>query len=493
MTQAVSAEHEITNPLCRSLAELTRTKTVATLGPVSSNREMLVQLIEAGVDIFRLNMAHANRDLHQQAMDDIRWASHAASREVGVLVDLAGPKIRLGQMPTEPIMIETGSQVRFVREATADPRDLTCSYENLIEEVNVGDPIMLCDGTVRLEVLSKDSGQVYCQVVDGGEIRSRQGVNLPGANLSVSAISEIDWSNAMWAAEAGADFISLSFVRSPAEVLELKNKVREAGSRAMIISKIEKREALDDIENIVDASDGIMVARGDLGVEIEIEKTPAAQKRIIRVCQRMGKPVIVATQMLESMRYSKRPTRAEATDVANAILDGADACMLSGETAIGEYPLDAVRTMQRIMWETEQTLAGRPSRISDMKLPASARVTEAIVRGAALVASQIEARLVAIATKTGEAALIKSKQRDFIPTLALTDDPETLRRMNIFWGVQPLFVKLCDSTKVLPYVQKWIRDDPSVVDGQTLVFVIDTELWPGVNDMILVSELGAAL
>lgn len=478
------------NPKCHSLDNLTRTKTIATLGPVSSSRDMLVQLIKAGVDIFRLNMAHSNRELHQKAMDDIRWASREASEEVGVLVDLAGPKIRLGQMPTEPIMIETGSQVRFVRQATTDPRDLTCSYENLIDEVNVGDPIMLCDGTVRLEVQSKDQDKVFCHVVDGGEIRSRQGVNLPGANLSVSAISEVDRSNAIWAANAGADFISLSFVRTPAEIVELKQMVAEAGSKALVIAKIEKREALDNIDAIVKESDGIMVARGDLGVEIEIEKTPLAQKMIIKTCQRFGKPVIVATQMLESMRHSKQPTRAEASDVANAILDGADACMLSGETAIGDFPIDAVRIMQKIKIETEQMLRGRPSRYSDVQFDGSPRVSDAIIRGAALVARQIGARAVAIATRTGEAALVKSKQRDFIPTFALTDDVTILRRMKIFWGVEPLyFEQMGDSSQVIPFVRGWASDDPTVESGQTIVFVIDTEMWPGVNDMILVSEI----
>ncbi len=490
MSIADKSKDKLADPVCKKSKQNARTKTVATLGPVSLNQPMMEQLIQNGVDVFRLNMAHGNRQKHQQAIEDIRAASKSVGREVAILVDLAGPKIRLGQMPVEPIMIETGSQIRFVRTATDDPRDLTCSYERLIDDVKVGDPIMLCDGTVRTVVESKESDGIVCRVVDGGEIRSRQGVNLPGAELSVQALQEVDRENAIWAAENGADFVSLSFVRSSDEINELIDVIRQAGGHALVVAKIEKREALKNIESIVRVADGIMVARGDLGVEIEIEKTPLAQKTIIDTCRKYAKPVIVATQMLESMRYSKMPTRAEATDVANAILDGADACMLSGETAIGEYPIDAVRTMQKIMIETEQLLRGRPSEICDVCHEGDNLVSQAILQAAADIARKVNAHLVAVATSNGDAALIKSKQRDFIPTIALTDSIETLRRMNLFWGVTPLFFdEMGKGNKgVIPFVQNWVDQHHALSKGDRMVFVVDTELWPGVNDMVLVSE-----
>ena len=473
----------------RNPAKIARTKTVATLGPASLNRPVIEQLIECGVDVFRLNMAHGNREKHQQAIEDIRAASKVVQREVAILVDLAGPKIRLGQMPREPIMIETGSTIRFVREGTDDPLDLTCSYQKLIDDVKVGDLIVLCDGTVRTVVNAKHPDHVQCQVIDGGEIRSRQGVNLPGADLSVNALQEVDRDNAQWAVENGADFVSLSFVRTAEEIEELKGLVDREGGRALVIAKIEKREALENIDSIVQAADGIMVARGDLGVEIEIEKTPLAQKSIIESCRKHAKPVIVATQMLESMRYSKMPTRAEATDVANAILDGADACMLSGETAIGDYPLDAVSTMQKIMVETEQLFRGKPSELTEFDAD-DCQVSQAILQAAANIARKVDAKLVAVATNNGDAALAKSKQRDFIPTIALTNSLETLRRMNLFWGITPLFFEGMGKSNqgVIPYVQKWVQQQNALSKGDRMVFVVDTELWPGVNDMVLVAE-----
>jgi pyruvate kinase len=483
-------EYEIKNPSFQDLRNSARTKTIATLGPVSFDRGILVSLIRAGVDIFRLNMAHGNREKHQQAVADIRWASQQACHEVAILVDLAGPKIRLGQLVEEPFFIETGSEIRFVRSATDDPRDLTCSYEKLVDDVHVGDPVMLCDGTVRTIVISKHPDHIVCQVVDGGEIRSRQGVNLPGANLSVSALGEIDRENALWATQNEVDFVSLSFVRTAAEVQELKKLLAHAGSQAFVIAKIEKPQALENIVSIVEAADGIMVARGDLGVEIDIEKTPLAQKKIIKTCQRMSKPVIVATQMLESMRYSKSPTRAEASDVANAILDGADACMLSGETAIGQFPVESVKVMQKIMVHTEQMLAGRPSRYSESVSESGDLVSEAMIKAAASVARSIQAKVVVIATASGQAALVKSKQRDFIPTIALTNQVHVLRRLNLFWGIRPLYFEDINSGKgIIPFVQEFFQEADSINAGDQAVFLIDTELWPGVNDMLLVSKI----
>jgi len=316
-----------------------RTKIVATVGPACGSVEMLRTLIAAGVDVFRINTAHGTRQEHQATLDAIRQASEAENRPIGALVDLAGPKIRLGQLFHDPTHCGLNQEFRFVHgDSPASANQLTCSYARLVDELKVGDRVMLADGTVSMQVSAIEADTAICRVTGAGILRSRQGGNLPGVALTVPAMTEADLANAQWAAKAGADFISLSFVRSPNEVIQLKELVKSYGSTAMVVAKIEKAEAMSCLEDIVLAADAVMVARGDLGVEIELAETPMAQKRIVATCQQFAKPVIVATQMLDSMQHSPRPTRAEVSDVANAILDGADACMLSGETAIGEYP-----------------------------------------------------------------------------------------------------------------------------------------------------------
>ncbi|MEZ6119570.1 MAG: pyruvate kinase [Pirellulaceae bacterium] len=334
-----------------------RTKIVATVGPACRSPEMLARLSAAGVDVYRLNMAHGSQEEHESTLRDIRQVSQDARRPIGVLVDLAGPKIRLGTISPDPLECPAGQEFRFVRgESSSVPGELTSIYEPLVDELEVDDRVLLADGTVAMRVIAKDSNSVTCRVTSPGVIRSRQGINLPGVKLSAPAMSDEDIDNARWAARAGVDFISLSFVRSPVEVYQLREIIRRENSRALVIAKIEKPEALVELNAIVDAADGIMVARGDLGVEIDVAEMPLEQKRIIETCQKFRKPVIVATQMLDSMQRSSTPTRAEATDVANAILDGADACMLSGETAIGRFPRESVEMMNRIMLATEQRM-----------------------------------------------------------------------------------------------------------------------------------------
>jgi pyruvate kinase len=474
-----------------SATKATRTKTVATLGPASLDSQKIKELINAGVDVFRLNMAHGNRDAHAETVSRIRQCSLEVGRATGILVDLAGPKIRLGQLTVDPYECHVGETITFIRGEHSDvPDQFVCTYPKLLDEIEIGDTVMLTDGIVRLIVIDKEKDWAQCRIVDGGTIRSRQGVNLPGVRLSVAAMSDEDCQNAIWAAECEADFVSLSFVRQAEDVLKLKQLLTEHNSTAMVIAKIEKREALDNLDAIVAAADGIMVARGDLGVEIEIEKTPLAQKLIIRQCQAHAKPVIVATQMLESMHHSKRPTRAEVTDVANAILDGADACMLSGETAIGDFPRESVEMMQKIMRETEQLLKGRKSRISNHEIECDSIVTKAVVYGAAQIAQQIDARMVVIATATGEAALVKSKQRDFIPTVAVTDNEQVLRKMCLFWGITPLFSKsLQDIELIRQQVDRIAKADPNTQVGDHAVFVVDTHAMPGAHDMVMVSKI----
>lgn len=461
------------------------------MGPASSSDETLTQLIRAGVDVFRINMAHGSRESHTDAVAAIRRVSKETGLPAGILVDLAGPKIRLGQLTQNPLVLVNGDQVRFVRGTESKTDDeLTCIYQPLIDEVSVGDAIVLADGLARLRVTEKHDDELICDVVDGGPIRSRQGVNLPGTHLSAPALGDIDRDNAVWAADQGVDFVSLSFVRNADEINDLKQLLSQHDSNALVIAKIEKREALDELDAIVQATGGVMVARGDLGVEIDIEKTPAAQRRIIKTCLRYRKPVIVATQMLESMHNSKQPTRAEVTDVANAILDGADACMLSGETAIGDYPVESVSMMNKIMHETEKTLVDQMSHMTAHDAPTGWEISDAVVFGAAQIARRIEARMVVIASPKSITALMKSKQRDYIPTVCVTDQLKTYRRMTLFWGVIPV---LCpqplSETHLQNFINQWAIEKTSLLPGTPFVVVTDTEVLPGIHDSLLVAKI----
>ncbi|MDR2116255.1 MAG: pyruvate kinase [Planctomycetaceae bacterium] len=421
------------------------TKIVATVGPASDTEEMLSKLILAGVDVFRINMAHGGTGQAQTRLDQIRKVSKQIGVTVGVLVDLAGPKMRLGEIPDDVYQCKTEIPMKFIRgKTTAEPHTFTTTYEPLINDVNIGDKIMLADGTVVLQVTEKNSDSILCAVVQGGTVRSRQGINLPGTKLSIKTLQQTDIDNAKWAVGAGVDFLGLSFVRSPEDILELREILVETAYQNTnfwsdiphIIAKIEKPEAVERIEEIVDVTDGIMVARGDLGVEFDIAQIAMVQKKIIETCRRKSKPVIVATQMLESMHHQTLPTRAEATDVANAILDGTDACMLSGETAVGEFPLQTVQMMHRIAVETEKVLAERlafthrPSRTTS--------VTHAVCDAAVTLADEIGAAMLLVKTQSGKTAMAVSNKRCFTLCVGTSSNIRALQRMNLYWGIFPL-------------------------------------------------------
>lgn len=468
-----------------------RTKIVATVGPACEDENILTQLVENGVDVFRINAAHGKQLDFQRILDKIKSVRLKTGFPVAVLLDLAGPKIRLGQLVEDPLEVDVGQELSFVRgECSAKPDELTSNYSKLIDEVNVGDRVMLADGTISLDVIDKFKDRLRCTVTVRGTIRSRQGINLPGVSLSVSSMRPEDVENALWAARNEIDFISLSFARTAQDVASLKNLLASMDAHAMVIAKIEKREALQCLEEIVEAADGVMVARGDLGVEIDVAETPVAQKRIIQVCKEKMKPVIVATQMLESMHHNRRPTRAEASDVANAILDGADACMLSGETAIGQYPVVAVETMNRIMLSTETMLRNTTS---DAKVRQSTHVhpiTLAVTHNAANIAEAIQAKLVVVATRTGGTAWVKAKQRNYIPTLGVSDSEATLRRMCLFWGIMPHQVPHLDSPEnLVADVTKWGKSTGVLSAGDRVVFVTGTGLLNQTHNLVFVHEV----
>jgi pyruvate kinase len=475
------------------LYRTSQTKIVATLGPASSEPESIRQLIQAGVDVFRINTAHGDTAEHQQRLDTIRRVSRELGLSVGVLVDLAGPKMRLGELPGGQLDLALDATLVFIRGREPKQADeVTTTYEPLVDELSPGDRVMLADGTVSLIAEEKGSDFVRCRVVQPGLIRSRQGVNLPGAKLSAPALGEADRRNAAWAAQNGVDFVGLSFVRRADDVHELKSILQAHGSTAHVIAKIEKPEALERLEEIVSAADGIMVARGDLGVETDIAGLAMAQKRIIALCCRKQKPVIIATQMLDSMQHSRLPTRAEVTDVANAILDGADACMLSGETAIGQYPVQSVEMMHRIALATEPMYRERPvPPCPDLTADGVNPITEATAYSAGLLAEQLDAKMVVVASASGKTALSLSKCRNFVPTVGVSDSEATLRRMCLYWGVIPLPGAPVDHPEpILRYVVDWGQRGGLLNPGDRLVLLAGTGLAASRHNLIVVHQVG---
>lgn len=471
------------------------TKIVATIGPACEGVDKLRELIAAGVDVFRINTAHGSRQEHERRLADVREASRRADAPVAVLVDLAGPKIRLGELPGGAIQLVAGQRVRFVPgNATSAPGELVTSYAPLVGELRPGDRVVLADGLVALVVEEVAASSATCRIVQSGVVRSRQGVNLPGVKLSVPSMNEVDRDNAAWAAAAGVDFVGLSFVRAAADIEQLKSILARHGSETQVVAKIEKPEAVENLDWIVAATDAIMVARGDLGVEIDIAEVPMVQKRILRMCHAASKPVIVATQMLDSMQHSRLPTRAEATDVANAILDGADACMLSGETAIGEFPREAVETMHRIALATE---SAAPSRLSvEGPIATGGQVnpiTEATMLAAGQIAGQIGAKLIVVVSASGRSALSISRHRHNVPVLGISPSDASLRRMCLYWGVVPIAGAPAETSgKLLGWLAERGRDTGFLVPGDRIVLITGTGVAASRHNAVVVHEIEGA-
>jgi pyruvate kinase len=414
-----------------------RAKIVATLGPASSSPERLAELVAAGIDVARLNMSHGTRAGHLAAYRCVRAASDAAGHSVGVLIDLQGPKIRLGTFAAGPVRLLAGQEFTITtREVPGDQHEAGTTYAGLAGDVRTGDRVLVDDGRIVLEVLTAADGQVRTRVVVGGVVSDHKGLNLPGVRVSVPALTTKDEADLRWALSLQADMVALSFVQGPEDAVLAQRIMDEAGVRLPLIAKIEKPQAIEALPEIIEAFDGIMVARGDLGVELPLEQVPMAQKRIVEQARAQAKPVIVATQMLESMISAPRPTRAEASDVANAVLDGADALMLSAETSVGEYPVQAVATMSRIISEAErESVSAAPALAGE---PAS--TGGAIARAAAEVGAAVGAKALVAFTMTGETARRLARYRSPIPLLAFTPQPSTRSQLALSWGVETFIV-----------------------------------------------------
>ncbi len=460
-----------------------RTKIVATLGPASNSNEMLQKLLFAGVDVFRINAAHGTQKDFELTVRNIRNASQKTGMPVAILMDLGGPKIRLGKLPNDELKLETDGTVAFISskfQAKAETCPelagipcVTCSYEPLVNELRSGDRIVLADGSVELrvsEVAGKKNQWAKCAILCGGKVRSRQGVNLPGVKLTIPAMLDADRSNAAWAAQNGIDFLGLSFVRNAMEINDLKNLIAENGGTSKVIAKIEKPEALDALDEIILAADAVMVARGDLGVETDIARMTILQKEIIQICGQYRRPVIVATQMLESMTHHNLPTRAEVSDVANAILDGADAVMLSGESAVGEFPEETVRMMHRIALNTEDAVNPDDFRFIPLLTPFN-QVLEALAQNVCDLAEQLDAKFIVTVTETGDSAMCLSANRCPARILAFTSSDETLRKMCLDWGVVPFkFPKSIKSNQsVMKFALDTLRSEELISSGDRII------------------------
>ncbi|MEV7792413.1 pyruvate kinase [Streptomyces sp. NPDC087512] len=427
-----------------------RAKIVCTLGPATDSYDQIKGLVDAGMDIARFNFSHGTHAEHEERYHRVRKASDETGHSVGVLADLQGPKIRLGRFTEGPVLLERGDTFTItVEEGVGGDRHVCgTTYAGLAADVTPGERVLVDDGRVCLEVTEVDGPRVHTRVIEGGMVSDHKGLNLPGVAVSVPALSKKDEDDLRWALRTGFDVVALSFVRSARDVLDVHRIMDEEGRRLPVIAKVEKPQAVENIEDIVAAFDGIMVARGDLGVEMPLEQVPIVQKRAIKLAKRNAKPVIVATQMLDSMIDNARPTRAEASDVANAVIDGTDAVMLSGETSVGRHPVETVRTMARIVEAAEEDILakGLPP-LTERNKPRTQG--GAVARAAAEIGDFLGAKYLVAFTQSGDTARRLSRYRSPIPLLAFTPEPATRSQLNLTWGVETFLGPHADSTDAM--------------------------------------------
>jgi len=467
-----------------------RTKIVATLGPASAKKEVLLNMIKAGVDVCRLNFSHGKTEDHQKVIDIIRDINKKYKTNVGILADLQGPKIRIGLVKDGGINLISGHKIEITtKELIGDDKQIYITYQSFPSDVRSGEIILLDDGKIQMRVLStnnKDS--VQCEVIYGGVLTSRKGVNLPNTKVSIPSLTEDDLSNLEFALNNDVEWIGLSFVRSADDIIELKRIIARSDKTARVIAKIEKPEAIDNIDEIIEATDGVMVARGDLGVEMPMEQVPLLQKMIARKCRAASKPVIVATQMLESMITSPRPTRAEVNDVANSVLDGADAVMLSGETSVGEYPLIVIETMHKIVRNVEENdYPYNTNKVLNESSPTF--MGDAVCGSAVFLAEKTHAVGIISMTSSGYTAFEISSYRPKAATFIFTSNRKLLNTLSLLWGVRGFYYDKFDST------DRTIRDVNQILKAEKLVepgnVVINTAAIPiekkGKTNMIKVT------
>jgi pyruvate kinase len=469
-----------------------RAKIVCTLGPAANSYEQLKALSEAGMNVARLNMSHGDHDEHAGRYHNVRQVSKDTGRVIGILADLQGPKIRLGTFAEGPVTVESGDEFTITAEdIPGDQHICSTTYKGLPGDVKKGDPILINDGAVALEVVGVEGPRVKTVVVEGGVLSNNKGINLPGTAVNVPAMSEKDIDDLRYALRMGVDMVALSFVRNAADIIPVHKVMDEEGRRVPVIAKIEKPQAVEAMEEIVLAFDAIMVARGDLAVEYPLERVPLVQKRLITLCRRNAKPVIVATQMMESMISASRPTRAEASDVANAILDGTDAVMLSAESSVGKYPCETVKTMSRIIESAEEELLsvglqplnpGRKPRTQG----------GSIARAACELGDFLSAEALVAFTQSGDTARRLSRYRSPIPVIAFTPDASTRNQLALSWGVESYVSAMVESTDAMvDQVDDGLRAMKRLKSGDTVIVTAGSPPGiPGTTNMVRVHHLG---
>ena len=469
-----------------------RAKIVCTLGPAVESPEKVRELIAAGMNMARLNLSHGSYEEHQNRLDQVRAAAAEAGVPIAVLVDLQGPKIRLARFKDGPHDLARGDVFTITTDEVEGTKErVGTTYKGLPGDCKAGDRILIDDGKVTVEVTAVKGNDVITKVIEPGAVSNNKGINLPGVAVSVPALSEKDMDDLRWGLRAGADFIALSFVRNADDIKDVHRIMDEEGIRVPVIAKIEKPQAVDNLVSIVDTFDAIMVARGDLGVELPIEDVPLVQKRCVELARDAAKPVIVATQMLDSMITNSRPTRAEATDCANAVLDGADALMLSGETSVGEFAIEAVQTMSRIIQRTEE---GGLERIRPLKHEPRTK-GGAITKAAVEVGAIVGAKFLVAFTQSGDSARRMSRLRSPIPILALTPDHGTYNRLALSWGVEPMITPVVSHTdEMVKQVDGLLLESKRTTIGDNVIIVAGSPPGiPGSTNAMRVHRMGDAV
>ncbi|WP_062377643.1 pyruvate kinase [Demequina pelophila] len=464
-------------------------KIVCTIGPATAPLEQMRKLVGAGMDVARINRSHGSEEEHEQVYRNVRQAAEELGRNVAVLVDLQGPKIRLEKFVNGPHELAVGDVFTITNRDVEGTKDICgTTFKGLPGDCKPGDMLLIDDGKVRLEVTDVTETDVTTRCVVPGKVSNNKGINLPGVAVSVPALSEKDESDLRWGLKLGADFIALSFVRNAKDYEDVARIMAEEGRSVPVIAKVEKPQAVDNLAEIVDAFDGVMVARGDLGVELPLEEVPLVQKRAIELCRSQAKPVIVATQVLESMTTSPVPTRAETSDCANAILDGTDAVMLSGETSVGDFPIVTVETMARIVSNTESKGFSRIAPYLSTPHTRGGAVTHA----AAEIAQNLDIKYIVTFTQSGDSALRMSRLRPNTPMLAFTPNEHTQKRLALSWGIHAELVERVDSTDAMVnLVDSFLKESGRAVDGEYVVVVSGTPVGvPGTTNSIFVHKVG---
>ncbi len=474
-----------------------RTKIVATLGPATATVDTLLKLFEAGADVCRLNFSHGTLDQHLLMLRTVREAAARFDHPIAILGDLCGPKIRLGAIEsvndTGGMPIPTGDQLILQRAPISGTLGrVSTTYKHLIDEVNIGDRILIEDGLLRFVVTEKNYNELQLHCTAGGILKTGKGVNLPNTVISIPSITDRDWECIEWAIDNDLDYLALSFVRKADDILLLRQHLRNKVSDIHIIAKIEKAEAIKEIDAILEAADGLMVARGDLGVEMDVARVPIMQKDLIRRCQVAGKPVIVATQMLQSMIEQSSPTRAEVSDVANAIFDGTDAVMLSGETSVGKFPIGAVYTMSHVAATTESYIASTDSAREPVMRLKMLQLSGAIAKGVWQMVHDLNIKLVAIWSQTGGTARVFSKARFPVPIIALSSDHRALRRMALHYGVVPQeMLPPADSVALVRDTDQIVQEHGYAQPGDRIIIVAGSSMGtPGTMNSVIIHTVG---